>query len=64
MRRAGRLVQPARVKLPLFDPELRRDLGIVAAHLFDEPLGVLASDEHLERIAEREDRREASSTTA
>ena len=34
-----RLVEPARLELPLLDPELRRDLGIVSAHLRDEPLG-------------------------
>jgi len=38
-------VQPARIQLALLDPELRRDLGIVTAHLLDEPLGVLAADE-------------------
>jgi hypothetical protein len=28
----------------LLDPELRRDLGIVARHLLDEPLGVLRGE--------------------
>ena len=40
------------------DPELRRHLGTVAAHLLDEPLRVLTADEHLERVAEREVGRE------
>ena len=35
-----------------------RKLGIVAANLLDELLGVLAADEHLERITEREVGRE------
>ena len=52
------LVQPARLELALLDPELRRDLRIVAAHLLDEALGVLAPDEHLELDAEREVGRE------
>ena len=34
------LVQPARLELALLDPQLRRDLGIVSAHLLDEPLSV------------------------
>ena len=34
-------VRPARIKLALLDPQMTRELGIVAAHLFDEPLGVL-----------------------
>jgi hypothetical protein len=33
-------------------------LGIVAPHLFEEPLWVLAADEHLELDAEREVGRE------
>ena len=52
------LAQPARLELALLDPQLRRDLGIVAAHLLDEPLSVLAADEHLELDAEREVGRE------
>jgi hypothetical protein len=50
----GRLVQPTGLELPLLNPQLRRDLGIVATHVRDEPLRVLARDEHLDRIAERE----------
>jgi hypothetical protein len=30
------------LELPLLDPQLRRDLGLVTAHLLDEALGVLA----------------------
>ena len=48
------LVQPARLKLALLDPQLRRDPRIVAAHLLDEPLRVLAPDEHLECVTEWE----------
>ena len=44
---AGGLVQPARLEVALLDPQLRRNLGIVAAHLPDEALGVFAADEHL-----------------
>src|SRR5262249_24508000 len=50
---------PPCLKLPLLDPELRRRLRIVAAHPGDEPLRVLAADEHLERVAEREVRWES-----
>ena len=46
--------EPARLKLPLHDSQPRRDLGIVAAHLLDKPLGVLAADEHLDRVTDRE----------
>jgi hypothetical protein len=35
------LVQPARLEVPLLDPELRRHLRLVNTHL-DETLGVLA----------------------
>jgi len=31
-------------EVALLDPELRRDLGIVAPHLLDEPLGVLRGE--------------------
>ena len=47
------LVQPARLELSLLDPQLRRELGIVAAYLLDEALGVLAADERLDRVTER-----------
>ena len=53
-----RLVQPARVEFTLLDPKLCCERGIVAAHLLDEPLGVLAADEGLDRVTEREVRRE------
>ena len=45
-------------KLPLLDPHVARELGIVAAHLLDEALGVLAPDKHLELDSERQVRRE------
>jgi hypothetical protein len=48
----------------LLDPQVAREFGIVAAHLLDEPHGVLAADEHLEFDAEREVGQGASSTTA
>ena len=46
-------VQPARLQLPLLDPQVAREPGIVALHLRDEALGVLAPDERLDGIAER-----------
>ena len=49
---------------PLLDPQLRRELGIVAAHLLDEALGVLAADEHLELEPSGKSGERASSTTA
>ena len=42
------LVQPARLELALLDPQVARELGIVAANLLDEALCVLAPDERLE----------------
>ena len=47
------LVRPACLQLPLLDPQLRRDLGIVAANLLDEALCILASDEDLKLGSER-----------
>jgi hypothetical protein len=44
----------ARLKLAVLDPQVAREFGIIAAHLFDEALSVVAADEHFERIAERE----------
>ena len=46
--------ESSRLELPLLDPQLLRNLGIVTAHLLDEPLGVLAPDEDLERVPEWE----------
>ena len=46
------------LQLALLDPKLRGDVGIVAAHLVDKTLGVLATDEHLKLDAEREVARE------
>ena len=46
--------QPACLSFSLLDPYVARELGIVAAHLLDEPLDVLASDKRLKRIPERE----------
>ena len=39
------LVQPTRLELSLLNPQLHRHLGLVAAHLRDEQLRVLAADE-------------------
>jgi hypothetical protein len=47
------LVQPARLELALVDPQVRRELGIVATHLIDETLGVLAAAERLDGVTER-----------
>jgi len=38
-------VQPARLELALPDPQVARELGIVAAHFLDESLSVFAPDE-------------------
>ena len=40
-------------KHALLDPQVARELGIVAAHHLDEALGVLAADERLDGLAER-----------
>jgi hypothetical protein len=52
------LVLLARLKLALLDAQILRELRLVASHLLDEALGVLAADVDLERVAERELRRE------
>jgi hypothetical protein len=58
------LVQPARLELPLLDPQVARELGIVAMDLFDETLGILAAQEDVDRLAERVLGDRLSSTTA
>ena len=45
-------------ELPLLDPQLGRQLGIVAAHLIDEALRILPADEDFKRVTEREVARE------
>jgi hypothetical protein len=45
-------------ELALLNPQLRGHLGVVSPHLLDEPLGVLAPDEDLERVTQREVGRE------
>ena len=42
----------------LRDPQRFRELGIVAADLFDEAFGVLAADEYVDGVAQRARRRE------
>jgi len=37
----------------LLNPQVTRQLGIIASHLIDEALSVLASDERLDGVAER-----------
>ena len=37
----------------LLDPKVTCELGVVLAYLFEKPLGVLAADEHLDRVTER-----------
>ena len=45
--RSERLVHPASLQLPLLEPQVARKVGIVAANLLDEALGILAAaDEH------------------
>jgi hypothetical protein len=56
-------VQPASSSR-FFEPQVARELGIVAAHLLDEALGFLAADEDLELDAERESGERVASTTA
>jgi hypothetical protein len=41
------------MELPLVDLQVARELAIVAANFRDEALGILATDERLDRIAER-----------
>jgi hypothetical protein len=43
------LVPPARLELPLLDPQVLGELRIVASDLLDEALGVLAFDLDPER---------------
>ena len=62
--RSPNLVRPARLKLALLNPQALRKVGIVAAHLLDEPLRVLAPDERLDSVPERVDARAAMSTIA
>ena len=40
-------------KFQLLDALVAREVRIVASHLLEEPLGVLASDERLDGVAER-----------
>ena len=55
----GALVPPARLELALLDPQLRRELRLVASHLLDEALGVLAPDEPFQLDTEWEVGRES-----
>ena len=48
-----RLVPPTSLQLALLDPEIARELGIVAPDLGEEALGVLTADEGLDGVAER-----------
>jgi len=50
--------------LALLDPEASREFRLIAAHHVDEALGVLASDERLDGVAEREVGRDSVVTTA
>jgi hypothetical protein len=47
------LVRIPCLELALLDPQIGREAGVVAVHVLDEALGVLAPDEHLHRLAER-----------
>ena len=53
MRPGHDLVPPTGIKFTLLDSEVARQLGVVAAHLIDEPLGILAPHERLDGVAER-----------
>ncbi len=46
-------VQPAHLQIPLADPQVARELRIIAANLLDEVLGVLAPNEGLDGVAQR-----------
>jgi hypothetical protein len=52
---------PARLELPLLDPQVACEFGIVAPHLLNEALGILAANERLDGVAER-GRREAGAS--
>jgi len=54
-----RLVQPSHLQLPLLDPQVARELGVVAANLLDEPLSVLTADEDVDPVTEGAGRRKA-----
>jgi hypothetical protein len=45
------LVLRASLEQPLLDLKVARELGVVAANLLDQALGVLAADERLDRVA-------------
>src|SRR5262245_60363034 len=47
------------VELALVDPRLRRALWLISPHFFDEPLRILAADEDVEGVTEREVVRES-----
>ena len=57
-RRARRLVRTADLELPLHDAGALGELLVVTANILDEPLGVLAAQERLERRAELKSGRE------
>ena len=56
--------QPARLKLALLDPQVGRELGIVASDLLDEALRFLAADKRLDGLTEWEVGESDSSITA
>src|SRR5438067_651687 len=58
MQVSGRLVRSARLQIALLDPQMRREFRLVPPHVLDETLRVVASDEDVDGIAEREGRRE------
>ena len=57
-------MQGSSVKLALLDPDVDRELAIVAADLLDEALGVLAPHESLDGVASGLVTESASETTA
>ena len=50
--------QLRRKQLPLLDPQPRREYRLIAPYLLDEALGILAPDERLDCVTEREVARE------
>ena len=51
-RRRRPLVETAGFELALDDAEVPREFGVISSLLVEEPLGILATDEHLDRVSE------------
>lgn len=51
--RCPRLVEAAGFEFARDDAEVPREVGVIRSRLVQEPLGVFATDEHLDRVPER-----------